>query len=485
MHGGLKSHMDYRDGNSHTINNSRFNEGSLKLNAGLNRKSGSYQLFYNYNAMNLGMTTPGALDLVQHNARKNEYWYQELINHFLLAKNKFFLGRYKVGANISWQKNMRKLHTDEENEVDMGLNVLSYDLKTWFPTSESTEFILGVQGAFIDNSNHNGHIQVLPDYRKNDVALLGWLKHTHKNNLSMQTGIRLEFRSLFAPEQIMSGHSHEEPGQGDEVELMESLYRVYRNLSWSMGGTWQMSHELLWRFNVASAYRTPNMAELTQHGIHGSRYEEGNRNLNSQRSYEGDLSLHYHSGILEFDLAGFYNHINNYIYLAPTNEFDETLQIYRYTQSNARLYGLETFLSIYPMEWLRINTVYTYLRGQQGDGNDLPFIPQDKIRFELKFERKKLGKLLDPYLSLGSAFAFKQNRPAQFETETEGYTLLNAGLGFMFRIQNQRISFLITASNILNAVYYDHLSTLKPMNLYNMGRSVTFSLKVPFRIKGN
>jgi iron complex outermembrane receptor protein len=476
--------MDYRDGSGRIIPNGRFNNNSMKLNAGLNKKLGSFQLFYDYNAMNLGMTTPDALELVTDNSRRNEFWYQDLDNHLVLSRNKIFIGRYKVGANVAYQKSLRKENTDERNEVDMGMNVISWDVKTWLPSSENTEYILGLQGAVMNNSNYEGHVRILPDYSQEDLALLGWMKHTHANNLSVQVGMRWEYRSLFAPEQEKASHSHDEPGQPEEEEPMEQLDRFYQNISFSAGGTWQINNDLLWRFNVASAYRTPNMAELSQDGAHGPRYEEGNRDLQSQRSYEGDMSLHYHTGIMEVDLAGFYNRLNDYIYLAPTGEFDDELPVYRYTQSNARIYGMEAFLSIYPVEWMKINTVYEYLRGMQQNGDHLPFIPQDKIKLDLRFERAKLGKLLQPYFSIGTDYAFNQNRPAQFETNTDGYVLFDAGAGFNIRIQNQKLSISVIAMNLLDETYYDHLSTLKEMNLYNMGRNITFSVRVPFGLKG-
>ncbi len=484
IRGGLNNHEDYKDGNGNTVYNSRFNQQAVKLNAGYNEHFGSFQLYYDYNAMKLGMTTPDALELVTVNDRKNEFWYQDLTNHMVTSRNKVFLGRYKIGADLAWQNNTRKLHTDEKNEVHMDLNVLSYDIKTWLPSGENTEYIIGTQGAFKENKNQGGHIRVLPDFTQSDFAVMGWLKHTHQSNISVQAGLRWEYRSLNIPEQEKASHSHEEPSGEEEHEIMPALDRNYQNLTFSLGGTWQVSEAFLVRVNGATAYRNPNVAELTQDGVHGARYEQGNRDLKSQRSFEGDVSGHYHSKIMEFDIAGFYNYINDYIYLAPTDEYDSNLRIYRYTQDNARLYGLETSFGIYPLNWLNLNATYTYLRGERLDGANLPFIPQDKIRFDIKSEKDRIAFMQSPWISAGVTVAFDQNRPAQFETETNGYTLLRAGIGFRMKVQEQFVDFSIVASNLLNDLYYDHLSTLKDMGLYNMGRNVTFHLRIPFGVKG-
>lgn len=484
INAGQKSHKDYKDGNDSIIFNSRFNEQSLSANTGLNTKSGSYQLFYIYNAMKPGMTNPASLSLVNENSRKNEVWYQDLTNHIVSSKNKMFVGRYKLGANFAWQHNDRKLNTDEENEVNMNLDVFSYDLKAWLPANENTEYIVGMQGAYKDNKNDNGHTKVLPDYTQNDIALIGWLKHTHQSNISMQTGVRLDYRNINVPEQEKAGHSHEEEEhEEEEGEHMEELIREYLDFSFSLGGTWQISEEFLSRFNLASAYRTPNVAELTQEGVHGARYEVGNRDLNSQRSYEADLSIHYHSSSVMFDIAGFYNYISGYIFLSPTDEYEEELRTYQYMQEIAALYGWEATMHFLICNWMNADVGYSFVRGEKRDGEYLPFIPQDKLNANLKLEKKELGFLERNWINIGVTYAFSQNHPSEFETSTDAYLLLNAGIGTQVKIQNQYLQFSIIGNNLLDETYYEHLSTLKELNLYNMGRNITFNLIIPIGIR--
>ncbi|MFW6276020.1 MAG: hypothetical protein ACOC2M_05255, partial [bacterium] len=75
------------------------------------------------------------------------------------------------------------------------------------------------------------------------------------------------------------------------------------------------------------------------------------------------------------------------------------------------------------------------------------------------------------------------NNPAMFETESDSYFLLNAGIGTEIKWANQMISLSFQANNLLNETYIDHLSTLKGMGYYNIGRNVSVNLKVPFGIK--
>lgn len=262
---------------------------------------------------------------------------------------------------------------------------------------------------------------MIPDANVNDISLLGLVKHTLSERLRLQAGIRYEWRNIHVPDQEAAAHSHEEEGH-DEGHHLESFDRNYNNLTASVRATYNFTGQLLLRANLASAYRTPNLAELTQDGMHGVWYEQGNINLQSQRNYEADLSLHYHSSMLSFNLAGFYNKIDHYIYLAPTSDTaGNGADIYRYDQTDA---------------------------------------------------------------VLGTKLAFRQNDPAMFETATDGYTLLHIGIGGQFKWSSQMIEWNLRVDNLLDEKYIDHLSTLKEVGFYNMGRNISLMVKVPFAVGG-
>ncbi|MFW5889944.1 MAG: TonB-dependent receptor, partial [Marinilabiliaceae bacterium] len=309
---------------------------------------------------------------------------------------------------------------------------------------------------------------VLPDADVNDLSVFGLAQYTFIDKLKTQAGIRYDYRSI-----------------STEAETnKEAVDTDYGNVSASMGATYEVKENFLLRANIASAYRTPNIAELTQDGMHATRYEQGNPDLTSQRNYEADISAHYHSNYVMVDVSGFYNHVNDYIFIAPTNDtIDSGDKIYRYSQTNAELYGGELSMDVLPVNWLNLKTSYAYLVGKQEDGNYLPFIPQNKLRFEMKFQKQELVFLKNSFFKVGGLFAAKQNNPAMFETESDSYFLLNAGIGTEIKWANQMISLSFQANNLLNETYIDHLSTLKGMGYYNIGRNVSVNLKVPFGIK--
>lgn len=472
LRGGLKSHADYRDGNGDYIPNTRFNEQSFKANLGLIKSFGLFRLYYDYNQPNLGMCVGDAVALTTENGRENKVWYQDLTNNIISTKNTLFFGKYKIDANAAYQMNNRKLQTDNNKPafemVDMDMNTFSYEIKTYLPSTINSEYIIGLQGASKTNRNNDAPNHVLPDADVNDFSVFGLAQYTFFDKLKTQAGIRYDFRSISTVAETNK----------------DAIDTDYGNISASAGATYELNNHVLLRANLASAHRTPNIAELTQNGMYGSRYEQGNPDLKSQRSYEADLSAHFHSKYIMVDVAGFYHRINNYIFIAPTSDtITGGDKIYRYSQTNAKIYGGELSLNILPVDWINITTTYAYLVGKQNNGSNLPFIPQNKLRVELKLKKQEMAFLKNPFLKIGGLYAAKQNNPAMFETESDSYFLLNAGAGANFKWANQLVFLSIQANNLLNKKYTDHLSTLKGMGYYNIGRNISVNLRVPFKIK--
>lgn len=468
---GLKSHKDYRDGENNFVPNTRFNSHSVKLQSGIIKPFGTFKLFYDYNADKLGMSVGPSIILVTTNKRMNEVWYQDLNNHLLTLQNKLFLGNYKLELNAAFQTNNRKLQTSELTPtftmVDMDLHVFSYEAKIYFPSKAYSEYILGLQGMNQKNKNNGAPEHVLPDAKVNDISAFGLIQYTFFENIKVQSGIRYDIRSI---------STLQEKGK-------EEINKNYSNLSLSAGSTYKVNEKFLLRGNFASAYRTPNIAELTQNGMHGAHYEQGNPNLNDQKSYESDLSMHFHSEYATFDLSGFYNSISNYIYISPTNDTVETGdKIYRYSQTKANIYGYEAGLNICPFNYANVSLTYSSLIGEQSNGEYLPFIPQNKLKAAIKISKEKPGRLKFIYGKISFLYAFPQNKPSLFETTTASYNLINLGFGGEVGWHKQNISIDFTINNLFNQKYIDHLSTLKGIGLYNMGRNISGSVKIPFEI---
>jgi outer membrane receptor protein involved in Fe transport len=68
------------------------------------------------------------------------------------------------------------------------------------------------------------------------------------------------------------------------------------------------------------------------------------------------------------------------------------------------------------------------------------------------------------------------------ETATAGYTLADMALGGNLKVMSQFISVILSANNLFDKKYIDHLSTLKEVGYFNPGRNIALSIKIPFTI---
>lgn len=473
--GGLRfntqNHADYIQGDGNFVPNSRFNEISFNGNLGYTGKMGTTRLFYDNFSQNLGISAPPVIPLIKEQGRKTEVWFQDLNHQMLSMQNNLYFGKLKWTINGGWQEALRKLRTTLDVPViEMRLNTLNYESKLYFPSTKKNAYIIGIQGMIQNNRNLNNRIsQFLPDADINNIGVVGLAKFTILENFKLQGGLRFD------------SNKTETTGKTTPIQVSNHS----SNLSGSVGLTYRPDNKINYRVNFAKAYRVPNLSELTSDGMHGSRYEIGNPNLVLQNSYESDFSIHYHGDLLSFDIAAFYNKINDYIFITPTTDTTSTgVDIYKFSQTDATLFGGEAGVHLHPkaLPWLHIKGTFSSVTGKEVNNDYLPFIPAHKFRYEIRASRKKLGFLNNPSIKISALSSLKQNHPSLFETETEGYTTVNVNLYSELPVAKQTLILGFSITNLFNATYFDHLSTLKPLGFLNQGRNINFTLKVPFSL---
>ena len=474
---GVKTNADYLQGGGKYVPNTRFNEYSVKTITGVTGKTGTFNLFYDYNNENLGLAEPEAVDLIDSRGRKTSVFYERLTTNLLSSRNKLYLGKTKIDINSAFQ-NTELTHFGDVNEyeIQMHLATLTYETRVYLPSDKYSEYILGFQGMNQKNANLNDReTKLLPDAVTNNYSVFTLLQKTFLSKLKLQAGLRFDNKSIISRSLGISG----EPG------FRQAINKKYNSFSGSFGSTYNINDKLLFRANFAAAFRTPNLAELTSNGPHENRYEIGDPGLHPENSIEYDLSMHIHRMNFTFDLAGFYNAVNNYIFSSPTADTSSTgIRIYRYMQSNSMLFGGEAGIEFHPdaIRWLNIVATLSTVTGKRKDGNYLPFIPADFLYLEMRFDRNKLIFLDNPYTMVTSTMTSSQNKPAPGEDATSGYALFDISAGGNIKMKNQSLTLIFSMNNIFDKKYIDHLSTLNEIGCYNPGRNFTMTIKIPFII---
>ncbi len=467
--GSYSSFSDYKTGAEYRVTNSRFNEKDLKTGFQYLGNKFKTTLRYNYNRSNIGIPEEVG---EQTRKRTPELPFQEIDNHIISVDNTLFLHDSSIDFKVGYLINDRREFEEDPAEaaLHMKLKTLNYDVKYHLPEMGKFETIVGLQGMFQNNGNTGEEI-LISDATTTDIGILA-TTHYHLEDLDLQGGIRFDRRKI-------ESDAAREIGNMDYIPALD---KTFESFTAAVGGKFDFSSELSIRLNLASGFRAPNLAELTSNGVHEgtNRYERGNPLLNNEKNFQTDVSLEYLNKHVEFYVNGFYNAVNDYIFLSPTDEFLDGVKVYDYRQDNANLYGGEFgfHLHPHPYDWLHWESSFETVTGKLENGEYLPLIPANLLRntFRIEFKDAKQRKGTSVFVTLKNTL--DQTQVSSFETRTGGYSLLSAGVESSLTVEKLRFKLGITGTNLTDKAYIPHLSRFKPEGIFDMGRSVVVRLKV-------
>lgn len=474
--------------------NSGFNNSNFSGMLGMNKQWGYSHLNFSYMKNNIGFheADPGDLLYNDSKSRTLDFPRQDIRHYKLALNNNFVLGGGNLKLDLGYQKNQRRELEEATPSLFFDLNTYSLDAKYYLSEKNGWQHVVGIS-ASQEHSVNKGTEFLIPAYDQIELGAFGYAKKTWGEN-TFNMGLRYDYVDNKGKQLII-----------DDEEQFAGFKNSFGNVSGALGYTHIFSEDLNFKANAGSAFRAPNPAELGSNGVHEGtfRYEIGNEDLKPERSYQADATLEFGHSIVTGSIGIYENYIHNFIY-ASTTKGDtktvvgedgdpQTFDVYRYGQVNANLYGVEGSLNFHLLNWIHLDNTFSYTHAQNNSfDRPLASIPAGVLHNTLRLEPKVTG-LHAFYLSVGLDNYFKQNRfDDTFETGTDSYTLLNAGIGTTLRLGPQHLKVFATASNLTNKRYYDALSRLRPGRLsqedpnfgvYNMGRNITFGVYLPLSIK--
>lgn len=480
IRGSLANHADYKTEN-YRVTNTRFNERDLKTALGFQNTNFKTELRYNINSSELGLTE--GIE-AQNTNRTPLLPYQKINNHIFSSKSTVFFDNSKLDFNIGFTYNDRKEfeehhhhegedhddeeHDDEEEDHDeheeeileaalhMKLKTFNYDVKYDLPKMAKFEAIIGVQGMNQTNTNY-GEELLIPDATTNDIGFLA-TSHIHFDKADIQLGARFDNRT---------------------ININDGFSKSFNSFNGAAGVKTNVLEKILFRLNLATGFRAPNLAELASDGTHEgtNRYEIGNPNLKSEQNFQTDLSLEFKNEHIEVFANAFYNKVNNYIFISPNGDFVNEDPVFVYLQEDANLYGGEFGFHYHPhpLDWLHLYSSFETVTGKQNNDEYLPLIPANTINNTVRVEFSTKS-FQEGYAFVTYRTKLEQNNVSQFETATDGYSLLSAGFGATTTLFKKELRFNFSANNITDKMYIDHLSRLKSDGIANMERNFTFGL---------
>jgi iron complex outermembrane receptor protein len=467
VRGNFSTHSDYKIPDGDRVTNTRFNESDLKTGIGYSNHDFSTVFRYNYNKLDLGIPEDG-ID-AQSTSKTTDYPRQGINNHLLSLNSVVYLGGSKLDFDLGYISNNRKEFEDSPAAIlDMQLNTFNFNAKYHLPKIGAVESIFGIQGMRQTNTNSGGKF-LIPDAKTNDFGVFGTANYEWKSNV-IQGGIRYDNRKI----------TTEEHGDVGDEGYFQPIDRSFDSFNASLGYKTDLATDLILRLNVASGFRAPNLAELSSNGVHEGtyRYEIGNTNLKNEQNVQTDLNIEYSNSHFEFFVNGFYNHINNYIYINPTGATLDDNLVFEYIQNNAKLFGGEVGLHFHPhpLDWLHFETSFETVTGKKQNNDYLPLIPANNWNNTIRTEFKINNWLQDAFATLSYNATFNQKNVSGFETASSGYNLVNLGLGGTVSLGKTVFRMNLNGNNLFNKSYIAHLSRLKTDGIPNMGRNIVLGL---------
>lgn len=336
------------------------------------------------------------------------------------------------------------------------LEVVQSEQNGWGGTS-------GVQ--YLDrNVKIRGEEKFLPDARQKQAGLFT-LQTYVAGPFRLEGGARVEFSKAKA--------------EADEQLGTAAHSLDFTTLSGSLGGQYEFTPGWRAGLSVSHSERAPTISELFANGPHGGTqaFEVGNPDLGKEKSNSIELSLHHTTGPFHLIANAYYSHFSNFIFQTPTGEIEDGLPVFLFEEGKANYYGFELqgdakLGQAFGIDWgaeFQADAVHATVK----DFGPAPFIPPFRVLAALTGERGPF----DGRIELMRAFA--HNRTAPVETDTPGYTLLNASLDWHPFAANPELTLSLQGNNLLDQTVRYSTSVLKDF-APAAGRDIRLSARLNF-----
>ncbi|HEX6071416.1 MAG TPA: TonB-dependent receptor [Sphingomicrobium sp.] len=314
------------------------------------------------------------------------------------------------------------------------------------------------------NAKIRGEEKFLPDSRQKQTGLFT-LQTYVSGPLRIEGGARVEFSKLTA--------------KADEQIGTDAHSLDFTTVSGSLGGQYEISRGWRAGLSLSHSERAPSVDELFAHGPHGGSqsFEVGNPDLSPEKSNSAELSLHHAIGAVHVSANVYYSKFSNFIFQAPTGGIEDDLPVFEFREGKANYYGFEL------QGDAKLGTLAGIDWGAEFQGDAVhatiktfgpaPLIPPFRLLGALTGSKGQV----DGRVEVERAFA--HDRTAPNETDTPGYTMVNASLDWHPFAANPELTLSLVGNNLFDVDARRSTSLLKDFAPLT-GRDIRLSARVKF-----
>ena len=342
---------------------------------------------------------------------------------------------------------------------------------------------------------------------KSTETTIGFFAGLEAGGFDIDMGVRWDdieregkIREMHHEEDRDEDHDEDHDGHGEEGFELEPF--TYRDSSFSgaLSLSRPITDSLEFSFNLGLVNRTPSAMELFMNGEHlaVARYEVGDANLDRERANNIDIGLVYSSDEWFANVSLYRNRVDNYVYLRDEMEDDheekheeehnedhdsdhdehdhEGLMMSSYTQQDATFSGYEIELGrrfTLAGGDLEIRLQRDAVNAEFTRGGDVPRITPARNVLAFDYTRGMTTALLE------IQDVNRQTAISDFETPTEGFTLVNARLSHSVELGDRAVLTIgAYGRNLTDEVARNHTSFVKnevPLAGRNIGIRASLS----------
>jgi iron complex outermembrane receptor protein len=415
-----------------------------------------------------------------------------------------FTSNYGVAGHSEHHEEGEEGHEEEEHEdeaahdetlvridlkrtrIDLGSFITTVRARAAFGDYQHQELEGADIGTTFTNEGWEGRLEAIHaslgplngifgiQYRTRDFAAVGDEAFTPPSETSQFAGFLLE-SAVIGRWRLEAGGRLE----GTRISLQDGSRRKFTSAAASGSLAYEFATDTLIGATISWTERPPTAEELFSEGPHlaTNQFERGNAALGEEQAVNFEVTLRRAVGPLTGSVSLYRTWYDRFIFAQETGAEEDELPVFQFTAVDARFQGLESEVTLQvidePTYGVAFDAGLDVVRATNVTaGEPLPRIPPFRYRFGMEARWQALNGRIEV------AGAAAQNRISPLETSTDGYTFLNARLGYK-PFEDQEVQFVLQAQNLTNASGRPHTSFLKDIAPLP-GRDVRLYLRVSY-----
>lgn len=261
--------------------------------------------------------------------------------------------------------------------------------------------------------------------------------------------------------------------------------RNFTPVSLAAGASWRFNDAWRVSLNLDRAERAPAEEELFADGPHvaTASYEVGDATMREERANRVELGAHFHGGRFDAEASVYRTRFDGFIYLRDTGTStvpdpgEDPLPIRQWSQADAVFQGFEAEVTAHVIDnaagAFDVRFFGDHVRAELDGGESLPRIPPSRYGVDLRWHADSWRA------SLGATRVLRQNDVAPGETETPGYTLVDAHFAWHHDTDRLGWELFLDGNNLTDRTARVHTSFLKD-SVVLPGRNLSAGVRVFF-----